>query len=120
MEEDGEIVAREAGEEREVREEATFQPTAGGRRRLEQVETATMEETDVVEEEVMTGEEVVETEEDLETTTLMTGPSLCPGMREWRRSSSTLVTVHPASTLRGLSTNLNQFQHVLEFLSSQV
>ena len=35
--------------------------------------------------------------------TAMTGPSLCPGMRGWRRNSSTLATVRLASTLTGES-----------------
>ena len=58
----------------------------------------------VVEEEVEvekiaeTGEVVVEVEE---RDTARTGPSLCPGMREWRRNSSIRVMGPLASTLIG-------------------
>ena len=61
------------------------------------VEIAAME--DVVEDEEAMIVEVVEEEEEADTP--RTGPSLWPGTREWRRSSSTLNMVRQGSTLKG-------------------
>ena len=97
--EDGTVAA--TGEIEETIE-ARHLATTGGRRSLR---TGTME-VETVEEAVagveMRGVAVEETGVDPGRATLMTGPSLCPGTRGWRRSSSTLVMDPLASTLRGV------------------
>ena len=95
--EDGTVAA--TGEIEETIEDPLL-ATTGGRRSLR---TGTME-AETAEEAVgvveMIG--VAETGAGPGRATLTTGPSLCPGTREWRRSSSTLVMDPLASTLRGV------------------
>ena len=92
-------VAVEAGEEKVVGgREALCPPTTAGRTSLR---TATMEEA-VEEAEVEMIGEVVEVAVEV-SGTAMTGPSLCQGMRGWRRNSSTRPTALLASTLTGES-----------------
>ena len=97
--EDGTVAATGEIEETVETIEDLHPATIDGRRSLR---TGTMEVTAVEAEAEMIGV-AEEIEVDPGRAILMTGPSLCPGMREWRRSSSTLAMVPQASTLRGKS-----------------
>ena len=89
-------VVVEAGGETTGAREAPCLPTTAGKMSLR---IATMEEA-VEEAEVEMIGEVVEVAVEV-SGTAMTGPSLCQGMRGWRRNSSTLPMARLASTLTG-------------------